>query len=175
LSEAVARNLFKLMAYKDEYEVARLYTDGSFAAQVAQQFDGDYQLHFHLAPPLLAKTNDKGELIKQRFGPWTLTAFKGLARLKGLRGGVLDVFGRTQERREERAWIERYQAMVQEICNVLASSPCGISADSYQIAISLAAIPQDIRGFGHVKARAQAAAMEKWTGLLTHFRAGTGS
>ena len=171
LSDAVARNLFKLMAYKDEYEVARLFAEGGFAAKVAQQFEGDYQLHFHLAPPLWAKTNDRGELLKRRFGPWTMTAFKGLARLKGLRGTVLDVFGRSEERHQERAWVERYQAMWHEVYAVLASSPIKISAECYQYALELAAIPQNIRGFGHVKARASALAMEKWQGLLTQFRA----
>ncbi|MDD2881565.1 MAG: indolepyruvate ferredoxin oxidoreductase family protein [Rhodoferax sp.] len=172
LSEAVARNLFKLMAYKDEYEVARLYTEGSFRSTVAQQFEGDYQLHFHLAPPLLAKTNDRGELVKQRFGPWVMVAFKGLARLKGLRGTALDVFGRSDERRQERAWIERYEAVLLEICDKLTSSHREISAGSYQIAVSLATIPQDIRGFGHVKVRAMTAAMKKWSGLLGRFRTG---
>jgi indolepyruvate ferredoxin oxidoreductase len=171
LSEAVARNLFKLMAYKDEYEVARLYADGSFADKMARQFEGDYQLHFHLAPPLWAKTNGKGELRKQRFGPWMMNAFRLLARLKGVRGTALDVFGRTQERQHERAWVARYQAMVQEICDKLTSSPGGISTERYIKATELAVIPQDIRGFGHVKARASAVAMEKWQGLLTQFRA----
>ena len=171
LSDAVARNLFKLMAYKDEYEVARLYADGSFADKMARQFEGDYQLHFHLAPPLWANTNDQGELRKQRFGPTTMHAFKVLARLKGLRGTALDVFGRTEERRQERAWVARYQAMVQEICIKLTFSPGGISTQCYIKATELAAIPQDIRGFGHVKARASAVAMEKWQSLLTQFRA----
>ena len=86
LTEAVAHNLFKLMAYKDEYEVARLHSDGRFAEKIAGQFEGDFQLHFHLAPPLLAKTNAQGELVKQRFGPWMMSAYTQLARLKGLRG-----------------------------------------------------------------------------------------
>ncbi len=170
LSAAVAHNLFKLMAYKDEYEVARLYTDGSFAAKLAKQFEGDYQLHFHLAPPLLGKTNAQGEPVKQRFGPWTLTAFKLLARLKGLRGTALDVFGRTEERRQERAWIERYQMMLQEICDKLASGPYESRASSYQIGLELAAIPQHIRGFGHVKTKAATAAMEQWDGLCQQFK-----
>jgi indolepyruvate ferredoxin oxidoreductase len=170
LSEAVAHNLFKLMAYKDEYEVARLYTEGSFAARVARQFEGDYQLHFHLAPPLWAKTNEKGELVKQDFGPWTLTAFKLLARLKGLRGSALDVFGRTEERRQERAWVERYQALVQEVYEKLGCSPCEICIERYQIAMELAIIPQDIRGFGYIKAKACSLALEKWEALLKQFR-----
>ena len=127
-------------------------------------------MHFHLAPPLWAKTNDQGELRKQRFGPWTMQAFKALARLKGLRGTALDLFDRTDERRQERAWIERYQAMLQEISAILTSSPSEISAACYIKATELAAIPQDIRGFGHVKARASADAMEKWQGLLTQLR-----
>jgi len=170
LCEAVARNLFKLMAYKDEYEVARLYTDGSFAAQVAQQFEGDYQLHFHLAPPLLAKTNDKGELVKQRFGPWMIKAFGLLARLKGLRGGVLDVFGRTQERRQERAWIERYQNQLQECMDKLASSPFESSAECYKIACQLAQIPNDIRGYGHVKISHLQAAQRRWDDVLVQWQ-----
>ncbi|MDD4945096.1 MAG: indolepyruvate ferredoxin oxidoreductase family protein, partial [Rhodoferax sp.] len=171
LSEAVAHNLFKLMAYKDEYEVARLYTDGSFAAKLAKQFEGDYQLHFHLAPPLLGKTNDQGELVKQRFGPWVLTAFKVLARLKGLRGTVGDVFGYSAERRQERAWLERYLVALQEIYKILASRPYEISMNSYQIACQLMAVPQDIRGFGHVKLRHMQAAQQRWEALLAQIRA----
>ena len=142
-------------------------------AKIAQQFEGDYQLHFHLAPPLWAKTNGKGELLKQRFGPWAMAGFKLLARLKGLRGGALDVFGRSDERRQERDWIDRYQAMWQEISPVLTAGPDTVSAACYQNALSLALIPQDIRGFGHVKARHMALAMEKWQGLLAQFRATT--
>ena len=93
LTEAVARYLFKLMAYKDEYEVARLHTDTAFLGKVNAMFEGDFKLNYHLAPPLNSKTNDKGELQKQKFGPWLLTGFKLLARLKGLRGTALDVFG----------------------------------------------------------------------------------
>ncbi len=171
LSVAVARNLFKLMACKDEYEVARLYADRGFAADIARQFEGDYQLYFHLAPPLWAKTNDKGELQKQRFGPWTLAGFKLLARLKGLRGGLFDVFGHSHERQQERAWTARYQAMIEEIVEKLASGPCLESVECYQNSLSLALIPQDIRGFGHVKARHMALAMEEWRVALEAFRA----
>jgi indolepyruvate ferredoxin oxidoreductase len=97
LTEAVARYLFKLMAYKDEYEVARLHTDTGFLNKVNGMFEGDFKLNYHLAPPMIASTNDKGELQKQQFGPWMLGAFKVLARLKGLRGTPLDVFGRTEQ------------------------------------------------------------------------------
>ena len=165
----MARNLFKLMAYKDE--VARLHADGSFAARIAQQFEGDVQLHFHLAPLLLAKTNDRGELVKQRYGPWMMTAFTWLARLKGLRGTAFDVFGRTEERRQERAWIKRYQAMLEEVCRALDAGQGAEDGARYQNALSLAQIPQDIRGFGHVKARHSALAMEKWRSLIKPFQA----
>jgi indolepyruvate ferredoxin oxidoreductase len=170
LSETVARNLFKLMAYKDEYEVARLHSDGRLADQIAEQFEGSVELHFHLAPPLFAKTNDKGELVKQRFGPWVGTAFKVLANLKGLRGTALDIFGYTDERRQERAWIGRYQQALHEISDNLSSSPRKESAECYQISCKLAAIPQDIRGFGHVKAKASRAALKQWGMLLADLR-----
>src|SRR3546814_13230686 len=103
------------MAYKDEYEVARLYTSGDFRKKLQQQFDGDYKLHFHLAPPLLAKRNAKGELVKKEYGPWVFTAFGLLARLRGLRGGALDVFGYTTERRMERRLIDDYRSEARRV------------------------------------------------------------
>ena len=113
LALAVARYAYKLMAYKDEYEVARLYTDGSFERKLKQAFDGDVKLQFHLAPPILGRRDPvSGHLRKQPFGPWVFTAFKTLARFKGLRGTALDVFGMTAERREERALIEDYFALI---------------------------------------------------------------
>jgi indolepyruvate ferredoxin oxidoreductase len=165
LTEAVAHNLFKLMAYKDEYEVARLYSDGSFAQKMAAEFEGDVQLHFHLAPPLLAKTNAQGQLVKQRFGPWMMSAYTLLARLNGLRGTWLDPFGHTAERKQERALIDKYQDQIHSMLKILASSPEKISVECYQKSIELASLPQDIRGFGHVKARHIAQAMEKWQRL----------
>ena len=124
-AEAVARYLFKLMAYKDEYEVARLHTDPAFSAKIDAMFEGDYKLVHHLAPPLLAKKNDKGELQKRPFGPWMRSAFTLLAKLKGLRGGPLDVFGRTEERRTERQLIVEYRSMVDELLAGLnAGQPC---------------------------------------------------
>ena len=114
-TEAVARYLFKLMAYKDEYEVARLHTDRRFTDKIAAQFEGDYKLVHHLAPPLLGKTNSQGEPVKQAFGPWMRSAFGVLARLKGLRGGPLDIFGKTEERRSERALIGEYRDTVDEL------------------------------------------------------------
>jgi indolepyruvate ferredoxin oxidoreductase len=144
LSEAVARYFFKLMAYKDEYEVARLYTSGDFRRRLEQQFEGDYKLHFHLAPPLLAKKNAKGELVKREYGPWVFTAFGLLAKLRGLRGTALDVFGYTDERRTERALIGQYEATVSSLLERLDAGNVALAAD-------IASIPEHIRGYGHVK------------------------
>ena len=170
LSEAVARNLFKLMAYKDEYEVARLHTDPAFTAQIAGMFEGqmgrDYQVVHHLAPPLIAKTNAKGELIKQRFGPWIRHGFALLACLKGLRGGSFDPFGKTEERRMERALIIDYQATIAELLRAL-------TADRLAAAVEIARLPEDIRGYGHVKARHLAAVRPKWDRLMAQWRAGS--
>jgi indolepyruvate ferredoxin oxidoreductase len=163
LTEAVARYLFKLMAYKDEYEVARLHTDPAFRAQIAEQFEGDYRLQLHLAPPLFAKTNDKGELIKQTYGPWMLKAMSVLARFKGLRGTALDVFGRTEERRTERELIVQYRA---DIEGLLA----GLNADSHALVLEVARLPEQIRGFGHVKARHLAAVQTRREQLLAQWR-----
>jgi indolepyruvate ferredoxin oxidoreductase len=145
LAEAVARYYFKLLAYKDEYEVARLYADPAFMEKVRAQFDGDYKLHFHLAPPLLARRDPvTGELRKSEYGGWVFTAFKLLARLKGLRGTPFDIFGRTAERRMERQLIADYEAAVGEIL-------ARLSAQNHGLAVQIASIPEDIRGYGHVK------------------------
>jgi indolepyruvate ferredoxin oxidoreductase len=144
LSEAVARYAFKLMAYKDEYEVARLYTSGEFQRRIEQQFDGDYKIHFHLAPPLLAKKNAQGQLIKQEFGPWVFKAFKLLAKLRGLRGGTFDIFGYTEERKMERQLIADYFATVERLLATLDAGNAGLAAE-------IASIPEHIRGYGHVK------------------------
>ncbi|MEN1958336.1 indolepyruvate ferredoxin oxidoreductase family protein [Luteimonas changyuni] len=144
LSEAVARYFFKLMAYKDEYEVARLYTSGEFKRQLEQQFEGDYRLEFHLAPPLLARRDAEGRLQKKAFGPWVFSAFKLLAKLKGLRGTPLDVFGYTAERRTERALIDGYELTVGGLLDALDSGNVALAAE-------IASIPEHIRGYGHVK------------------------
>lgn len=144
LTETVARYLFKLMAYKDEYEVARLYTSGDFQRRLQQQFEGDYQLRFHLAPPLFAKKDEQGRLQKKEYGPWMFKAFGLLAKLKFLRGGRLDVFGRTEERRMERQLITDYEATVQQLID-------GLDDDRLALAVEIASIPEHIRGFGHVK------------------------
>jgi indolepyruvate ferredoxin oxidoreductase len=165
LTEAVARYLFKLMAYKDEYEVARLHTDTSFLDKVAAQFEGDYKLNYHLAPPLLAKKNDKGELQKQQFGPWMRSAFRVLAKLKGLRGTAFDIFGHTEERKTERALIAEYRNSIDEVLG-------GLNAANLAQAVAIASIPEDIRGYGHVKARHLVAARAKWEGLMAQWRGG---
>ncbi|HEY4556446.1 MAG TPA: DUF6537 domain-containing protein, partial [Lysobacter sp.] len=144
LTEAVARYAFKLMAYKDEYEVARLYTSGEFRRRLEQQFEGDFKLRFHLAPPLLAKKDAQGRLVKQAYGPWVFTAFKLMAKLKFLRGGALDVFGRTEERRMERRLIEEYFRTVAGLLGKLDRGNVDLAAE-------IASIPEHIRGYGHVK------------------------
>ncbi|CAM4042927.1 indolepyruvate ferredoxin oxidoreductase family protein [Bordetella tumulicola] len=145
LAMAVARNLFKLMAYKDEYEVARLYTDGTFQQQLREQFEGDYTLRFHMAPPLLARKDPRtGVPRKIAMGPMTLTALRVLARGKSLRGTWLDLFGRSAERREERALIDQYRQIIETLLEHLTAANLAQAA-------RIAALPDQIRGFGHVK------------------------
>ena len=165
LTEAVARYLFKLMAYKDEYEVARLYTDGHFADQVAATFEpGRLRYEVHLAPPLLARRDPTtGVPRKMTFGPWILIAFKYLAKMKRLRGTAFDPFGYTQDRKAERHLIRDYEAILDEILPAL-------TAANHATAIGLASIPEKIRGYGHVKARHLAAAKREETDLLARFR-----
>jgi indolepyruvate ferredoxin oxidoreductase len=167
LTPVVARNLAKLMTYKDEYEVARLYADPAYLDKLRAQFEGepgrDYKLAFHLAPPLLAKRDEHGHLKKQRFGQWTLTMFRVLAKLKFLRGGAFDVFGKTAERRGERDLIEQYMALIDEFCHTLDNDRMGA-------AIRLANLPDEIRGFGHVKERNMSAAALKRDKWLTEYR-----
>jgi len=164
LADAVARNLFKLMAYKDEYEVARLQTGAAFKSALAEQFEGDFKLTYHLAPPLLSRRNAKGELTKRAFGPWMGVAMRGLARLKFLRGTALDPFGYTGERRTERTLIAQYRSCIEELLPALRT-------DNLALAVQIAAIPEEIRGFGHVKERNLAAARGKWDRLLADWRA----
>src|SRR5450830_638395 len=164
LTEAVARYLYKLMAYKDEYEVARLHTDPAFRQKIEGMFEGDYQVKFHLAPPLLAKKDKDGHLVKQEFGPWMMKAFGVLAKFKGLRGTALDMFGYTAERRMERALIGEYRDTVAALLPKL-------TADNLATAVAIARIPEDIRGYGHVKERHLKAAKQKEASLLTAYHA----
>ncbi|MNQ93215.1 2-oxoacid ferredoxin oxidoreductase [compost metagenome] len=146
LAMAVARSLFKLMAYKDEYEVARLYTGESFQAQLKGQFEGDYSLRFHMAPPVFARKDPRtGVPRKMTLGPRTMTALKVLTRLKGLRGTWFDPFGHTAERKMERSLVQEYR---QTIDHLLA----GLTQDKLAQAATIAALAETIRGFGHVKA-----------------------
>ncbi|CAM3004865.1 indolepyruvate ferredoxin oxidoreductase [Ectopseudomonas mendocina] len=159
LSKAVARYYFKLLAYKDEYEVARLYSDATFRKQLEAQFEGDYRLQFHLAPSWLSKPDAvTGQPRKRSFGPWMLKAFGVLARFKFLRGSVLDPFGHSAERRLERELIEEYEA---NVAYLLAE----LNADNYRTAVALAEIPEQIRGYGHVKEAALAKARQQATQL----------
>jgi indolepyruvate ferredoxin oxidoreductase len=166
LAEAVARYYAKLLAYKDEYEVARLYTDGEFKKKVEGMFEGDYRIVYHLAPPILAKTDPlTGEPRKRRFGPWTLGLFRVLARMKGLRGTALDPFGRTEERRAERALIGEYEETVAALLGSL-------SRENHALAVKIASLPEEIRGFGHIKMKNLAAARAKREEMLGGYRAG---
>jgi indolepyruvate ferredoxin oxidoreductase len=164
LAEAVARYYFKLLAIKDEYEVARLYAETDFVERVAAQFEGDYKLVYHLAPPVMNKPDPAtGEPRKSTYGPWMLPVFRALAKMRRLRGSALDVFGRTEERKRERALIGEYEALVDELVAKLAPS-------NYELAVALASIPEHIRGFGHVKERHLKDAKAREAVLLERFR-----
>jgi indolepyruvate ferredoxin oxidoreductase len=164
LTEAVARYLFKLMAYKDEYEVARLHSDTAFKAKIEGMFEGDYKLKFHLAPPLLAKRDADGHLVKKEFGPWMMSAFGMLAKLKFLRGTALDIFGYTEERKTERKLIAEYK-------DTIAGLLPRLKTENLAKAVAIASIPEEIRGFGHVKEKNLKAAKEKEVALLKEFDA----
>ncbi|KOC25046.1 indolepyruvate ferredoxin oxidoreductase [Comamonas testosteroni] len=162
LSQAVARYLFKLMAYKDEYEVARLHTDAAFTQKISDMFEGDYKLVHHLAPPGFAKKDEQGHLLKKSYGPWMRKAMGWLAGMKGLRGTALDPFGRTEERRTERALIVEYRQCIDTVLT-------GLTAEKLALAVEIASIPEDIRGYGHVKEHHLAAARIKWQSLMTRW------
>ncbi|MEO8299122.1 MAG: indolepyruvate ferredoxin oxidoreductase family protein [Burkholderiales bacterium] len=165
LTEAVARYLFKLMAYKDEYEVARLHSDPAFAAQLGAMFEGDVKIVHHLAPPILIKRNARGEPVKQAFGPWMHRAMRWLALGKALRGTLFDPFGRSAERRTERALINDYRQTVEELL-------VGLDATRLPLAVEIAALPESIRGYGHVKARHLAEVRPRWAHLMSQWREG---
>jgi indolepyruvate ferredoxin oxidoreductase len=164
VTEMAAKNLFKLMAIKDEYEVARLYTDGSFARELAKQFQGYDSIEFHLAPPILGRKGADGMPKKSRFGPWMMKAFRVLAALKGLRGTALDIFGYSAERRLERAVLAQYEADLALIGRRLA--PTSIDA-----AAALASVPSLIRGFGHVRRASIERAAAERTRLIERLEA----
>ncbi|MGQ0579097.1 MAG: indolepyruvate ferredoxin oxidoreductase family protein [Betaproteobacteria bacterium] len=164
LTEAVARYYFKLLAYKDEYEVARLFADPAFTEKIRSQFEGSYKLRFHLAPPLFSKRDPvTGELRKSEYGTWVFLAFKLLAKLRGLRGTALDIFGYTPERRLERRLIGEFVSVIEEIIAKLGPG-------NHALAVKIASIPEEIRGYGHVKERNLRAARLKETDLLLALR-----
>ena len=163
LARAVARYYFKLLGYKDEYEVARLYTDGTFAERLKRQFSGDFTLTFHLAPPLIASRDPQtGHLKKGEYGSWVIKLFSVLAAGKRLRGTALDIFGWTEERRTERRLISEYEAVTERL---LAS----INERNHHTAVHLAEVPEVIRGFGHVKVKSIEAAKSREAELLVMF------
>ena len=165
LAEAVARGYFKLLAYKDEYEVARLHAAPEFRRRLEATFEGDWTLEFHLAPPLFARRDPAtGEPRKSRYGAWMMRVFGVLARLKGLRGTAFDPFGYTRERRAERRLIERYEQVVSSLLG-------GLDHTNHAVAVEIASLPDRIRGFGHVKARSMEEAERREAELLERFGA----
>jgi indolepyruvate ferredoxin oxidoreductase len=164
LTEVVARYYFKLMAYKDEYEVGRLYANGVFQKKVDQLFEGNYKIRYHLAPPLFAKKDpETGFLKKKEFGSWVLVAFKILSRMKFLRGTAFDIFGWTEERKMERQLIDDYRSLVEEIVDSVTES-------NIDLAKKLLSLPEEIKGFGHVKEANVAQVTASWQELLDQYR-----
>ncbi len=163
LTEAVARSYFKLLAYKDEYEVARLHIDPAFARKLAETFEDGFAVSYNLAPPLLsAREHATGLRAKRRFGAWMETAFGVLARMKSLRGTALDPFGYQAERRTERRLIVEFEAVVDQLL-------AGLTPENRGKAAEIAVLPMSIRGFGHVKERAIEATAERQAALLAAY------
>jgi indolepyruvate ferredoxin oxidoreductase len=163
LARAVARYYAKLLAYKDEYEVARLFTEPGFRESIQRQFTGDTRVEFNLAPALLARPDPVTGIARKRaFGPWILVVFRLLARLKWLRGSKLDLFGYTAERRMERQLICDYELQIEEILE-------NLTTENLDAAVALAEVPERIRGFGHVKARHVEEARVQWETLRAAF------
>ncbi|MDE0510944.1 MAG: indolepyruvate ferredoxin oxidoreductase family protein, partial [Gammaproteobacteria bacterium] len=155
---------YKLMAYKDEYEVARLYCDPAFKQKLNAQFEGNYKLRFNLAPPLLAR-KDKltGKPQKMEFGSWLLPVFKLLSQFRFLRGTAFDPFGRTAERKMERQLIATYEQTIQELLQTL-------SDDNHALAVEIAGLPEQIRGYGYIKTESAVKAMDKLESLMSCWR-----
>jgi indolepyruvate ferredoxin oxidoreductase len=176
VTEAVARHLFKLMAYKDEYEVARLYTDGAFQKQLESEFEGDYKLVLHLAPPRMPvldwfldrRVAGSDRMKKIAFGRWIFTFLRVLARFKFLRGTALDPFGRGAHRRLERQLAVEYAARVEELCE-------GLSEETLDVAVEIASLPEHVRGFESVKEDSLEAVGAKQQELLAAFRLKSGA
>ena len=167
-TEAVASYYYKLLAYKDEYEVARLYTNGDFMKKIRGRFEGDFKLKLHLAPPIFSKRDPHtGEPIKTAYGSWMLTAMKFLSRFKFLRGTAFDPFGKTVERKMERRLILEYEQTIEELLR-------GFSKKNHVLAVEIAKIPEHIRGYDLVKQRHVESAKSHEKLLLEEFRNSTG-
>jgi indolepyruvate ferredoxin oxidoreductase len=166
MTEAVARQFSRLLAIKDEYEVARLYTDGRFQAALAETFEAGGTLTFHLAPPLLARPGPDGRPRKMRFGPWMMTAFRWLAKARRWRGSWLDPFGHTEERKLERQLADDYEHLLR------GTLLPALSGDNHAAAVALAKLPERIRGYGHVKLANVATARAQQADLLQRFASG---
>lgn len=163
LSIAVARGFSRLMAYKDEYEVARLYTNGHFAEQLNNQFEGDINIKFNLAPPLFSKRDPiTGHLIKKEFGNYMISVFGILAKFKGLRGGIFDIFGYTAERKMERQLISDYEALIESLLD-------NLNDKNYDLAVEIAQTAQKLRGYGHVKENNVKIIKQAWIDLKKEF------
>ncbi|MED5403399.1 MAG: DUF6537 domain-containing protein, partial [SAR324 cluster bacterium] len=168
-TEAVASYYFKLLAYKDEYEVARLYTNGDFMHKIKGRFEGDYKLKLHLAPPLFSRRDaHSGEPVKTAYGAWILSAMNLLARFKFLRGTAFDPFGKTAERKMERRLIEEYEQTIEELLR-------GISKKNHALAVEIARIPEQIRGYDQVKQKNVKSAKSQENDLLKEFRSTMGN
>ena len=163
MTRAVATQLYRLMAIKDEYEVARLHSSETFQRQIRSQFSGNYRLSFHLAPPVLSRPDPvTGVARKREFGPWVLPLFHALAKLKFLRGTALDPFAWSKERREEQADLKDYLLLLDALT-------AGLNAGNYQTAVELAALPSQLRGFGHIRKKNREALREQRAHLLDRF------
>jgi len=164
LAEAVARYYYKLLAYKDEYEVARLYTDGEYLQKLNAAFEGDFKLTFHMSPPFFARPDpETGVPRKRAFGPWMLKAFRLMAKLKRLRGTPLDIFGFSEDRKLDRRLIVEYERLVEELI-------ANLDVRDYEAAVELASVPEAMRGYGHIKQRHVKHAKRREAELLDKFR-----
>ncbi len=163
LTKQAVKSLFKLMAYKDEYEVARLHTEAGFQQKIDRMMDGDYTVKYHLAPPLFAKKDNDGHLKKAEYGPWVAKAFSKLAKFKFLRGTAFDIFGYTQERKDERKLITHFQGTISYVVEHLTPANIGIALELFEL-------PMKVRGYGHVKEKAIAHYYAEHDHLMSLFK-----
>jgi indolepyruvate ferredoxin oxidoreductase len=164
ITQAAARYLYKLMAYKDELEVARLYTDGTWAKQVEENFSGDYKIKFHMAPPLISKRDPiTGQLKKREFGGWMLSALKLASKFKVLRHTPLNPFSYSAERKEDKELLQQYKTVLNQIIS-------GLTEENKDVALEMARVPEFVRGYGHVRTESVEAAQRRWNTLDNHFK-----